>query len=43
MDYINSNDNELIYLIRLGNEDALNYMINKYKKYICTNIKKYKI
>lgn len=43
MDYINSNDNELIYLIRLGNEDALNYMINKYEKYIYTNIKKYKI
>lgn len=43
MDYINSNDNELIYLIRNGSEEALNYMIRKYQNYIISNIKRYKL
>ena len=32
MDYRELNDNELIYLCNENNEDAINLIINKYKR-----------
>ncbi len=37
------NDNELIYLIRNGNEEALNIMITKYEPLIKSKIKKFNV
>lgn len=38
----NYNDNELLYLIREGNEEALEIMFKKYEHLILTKIKKFK-
>ena len=32
MDYRDLNDNELVYLCAENNEDAINLIVNKYKK-----------
>ena len=41
MDYKELNDNELIYLCAENNEDAENYLINKYKNCILSILKDY--
>ena len=41
MNYFNYNDNEVIYLIRLGNENAYNFLNKKYKKFIYSKIKQF--
>ena len=41
MNYFKYNDNEVIYLIRLGNEDAYDFINKKYKRYIYSKIKKF--
>ena len=43
MEYADYNDNEIIYLIKKGNEDALLFLISKYRKMIYSRINKFKI
>lgn len=41
MNYFNYNDNEIIYLIRLGSEDAYQFLNKKYGKLIYSKIKRF--
>ena len=41
MNYFKYNDNEVIYLIRLGNEEAYDFIYKKYKRFIYAKIKKF--
>ena len=43
MEYADYNDNEIVYLVKKGSDDAFLFLVNKYKKMILSRIDKYKL